>query len=94
MKYLLLLSVAAVSGCATEPGPDFSRMTPQQVMMYQQMQAQQQARDQQFYANLSAGNQALAGTRYPTMSAPQVTTISPGPGHVSCISTGIYTSCR
>lgn len=94
MKKIAIVFTMLIAGC--QAAPDFSQMTPQQIMAYQQMVAQQQAYDQAMLANITAGNQALvAGSRYPTMATPQVTPVyRPGGNQVRCINTGIYTNCR
>ncbi|RWP41656.1 MAG: hypothetical protein EOR04_14435 [Mesorhizobium sp.] len=59
------------------------------------MQMQQQMINQQAAANIAANNQAMAAMRYPQMSTPQATPITPpGGNQVRCIGTGIYTNCR
>ncbi|RUX60171.1 hypothetical protein [Mesorhizobium sp. M7A.F.Ca.CA.002.12.1.1] len=78
-----------------QPIGERSPLTPAQIAMYQQIQAQKQSSDDQFYSNLSAGNRALAGAKSPTMPAPRVTPLErPGGSQMRCIGVGIYANCK
>lgn len=62
-------------------------MTDQELMMYQHSVNQQQG-------NVQVNN-GMPVVRYPQMSTPQVTPITPSGGNqVRCLSAGIYTNCR
>ena len=67
-------------------------MTVQEVQMYQASAAQRRVSDNEFYRDLSEGNQAMANASYPHMATPQITPL--GNSQVRCISTGFYTNCQ
>ena len=74
-------------------------LTDQQLYMYQQTVMQQQAANQQVYANLAAQSAARSAARHQALvnlalqpQAPLLT--PPGGNQVRCISTGVYTNCQ
>lgn len=73
-------------------------MTQQEVQVYyleRQLRAQQMAELNASMQQLAASSAQLSQVRYPTYTAPTVTPIAPpGGNRVSCITAGIYTSCR
>jgi hypothetical protein len=96
VRYGMSKDGSTVIACLNEKGEvtGYRRpMTPDEMQMYQMVQAQQQAADQQFYDRLAENNQSIANYKYPQMAPPHITPLGRDP-QTRCISTGFYTSCQ